>query len=72
MTEQHTSVTSPGIKIATAWAAVGITSWAELASALAALYTMLLITEWLWKRLGRPFCENRGWLKRAKRRRDDE
>ena len=58
-------------KIGTAWAAVGITSWAEAASALAALYTLLLIAEWLWKRLGRPFCERRGWVKRKARRKAD-
>lgn len=71
MIEQNTSVASPGTKIVSAWAIVGLTSWADIASALAALYTLLLICEWLWKRLGRPFCERRGWLERAKRRKDD-
>jgi len=69
--EQTTSVASPGIKIATAWAAVGVTSWAEFASVLAALYTMLLIGEWLWKRLIRPFCEKHGWVQRLQRRKSD-
>ena len=71
MAEQNTSVASPGIKIVTAWAAVGVTSWTDVASVLAALYTLLLIFEWLWKKIGRPFCERHGWLKRMKRRRDD-
>ena len=69
--EQHTSVAAPGVKIVTAWAAVGITSWSDAAAALAALYTLILILEWLWKRLGRPFCEKHGWLTRLKRRRGD-
>lgn len=69
--QSHDTVAAPAIKIVTAWAAVGITSWAEAASALAALYTLLLIIEWLWKRLARPFCERRGWVKRKLRRRSD-
>lgn len=50
-------------RLASAWAAVGVTSWADFASFLAALYTLILLTEWLWKRVGRAFCERRGWLK---------
>ena len=37
--------------------------WATIAQMAAALYTMLLMGEWLWKKLWRPFCERRGWLK---------
>lgn len=68
---QQDTIGAPAVKIITAWAAVGITSWAEAASALAALYTLLLIFEWLWKRLIRPFCERRQWLERKKRRKED-
>lgn len=58
-------------KIGTAWAAVGITSWADAASALAFIYTLLLLVEWVWKRLARPFMERRGWLRRPLRRKED-
>lgn len=68
---QQDTVAAPAVKIVTAWAAVGITSWAEAASALAALYTVLLIAEWLWKRLVRPFCESKGWVQRKRRRKED-
>jgi hypothetical protein len=47
-------VAAPVLKAATAWAAVGITSWADAASFLAAIYTAVLLAEWLWKRLIRP------------------
>lgn len=69
--EQHTSVTSPTAKVATAWMATLFTSWADVASFLAAVYTLLLLGEWLWKRLGRPFCERRGWVKYRARRKSD-
>ena len=50
--EQHTSVTHPVLKIVTAWAAaLGIASWSDLAALLAALYSLILICEWLWKKL---------------------
>lgn len=58
-------------KLSTAWAAVGITSWADAASALAFLYTLVLLGEWLWKKAIRPFCEEQGWVKRKSRRKDD-
>jgi hypothetical protein len=69
--EQHTSVTHPVVKIATAWGALAITSWADLAAALAAVYSALLIGEWFWKKFIRPFCERQGWLARAARRKED-
>lgn len=71
-TEQSTSVASPGVKLATAWlAALGISSWSDAAAFIAFIYTLCLLGEWLWKRVGRSFCEKRGWVKRAQRRKDD-
>lgn len=64
-------ITAPGVKIITAWTAVGITSWSDAAAALAALYTLLLILEWMWKKMLRPFLESRGLMIRPKRRKDD-
>jgi hypothetical protein len=32
---------------------IGIQSWGDLAAMLAAIYSLLLICEWLWKRLRR-------------------
>lgn len=69
--ETHSAVAHPVVKVVSVWVAVGITSWADLAAFLAALYSFMLICEWLWKKLGRPFFEARGWLKRKKRRADD-
>lgn len=69
--ENQDGLLVPGLKIGSAWGAVGITSWADAASFLAALYTLLLVIEWLWKRIGRPFMESRGWIRRKARRRED-
>lgn len=69
--DQHTSVDHAAAKVASVWAATLFTSWADVAAFLAAIYSLLLIGEWLWKRLGRPFCEARGWLKPLRRRKED-
>lgn len=69
--QQPDSLGVMGAKIGTAWAAVGITSWADAASALAFFYTLLLVCEWIWKRLIRPLAERHGWLKRPLRRKED-
>jgi uncharacterized protein HemY len=71
MTEPQQTVGAPAFKIASAWAAVAVTSWADFAAMLAAFYTLLLICEWFWKKVIRPACEIRGWVKRKKRRADD-
>ena len=49
MTIEATTVEAPMFKLVTVWAAVGITSWADVAAFLASLYSFLLIAEWCWK-----------------------
>lgn len=50
----HISVAMPTLKIISAWAAaLGLTSWGDVASFLAALYTALLIAEWARARFRR-------------------
>lgn len=50
-------------KLASVWAAVGITSWADAASALAFLYTLCLLGDFFWKRSIRAFFVRHGWIK---------
>ena len=51
MNDDHT-VALPLVKIATAWgAAFGMKSWGDLASFCAAIYTLLLIGEWIYKKI---------------------
>ena len=69
--DSNVSVTHPVAKVATVWAALAITSWADLAAALAALYSAILILEWVWKKFVRPCLEARGWIQRIKRRKYD-
>lgn len=48
------SVAAPTLKIISAWAAaLGLQSWGDVASFLAALYTALLIAEWIRNRFKR-------------------
>jgi hypothetical protein len=52
-----------GAKIGSVWAAWGVTSWADVAAFLAALYSLLLICEFAWKKAVKPFMKWKGWLK---------
>lgn len=56
-------------KLCSAWLVAPLD---KIATTLAGIYTLLLISEWFWKRLWRPFLENRGWMKRRRRRAEDE
>ncbi len=58
-------------RIASLWGVIGITSWTDFAAFLAALYSLILIGEWLWKRFIRPFLERRGIIYRKRRRSSD-
>ena len=62
MDQQH-EIAAPVVKATTAWAAVGLTSWADVASFLAACYTAILMTEWAWKRFLRAALVKRGLIK---------
>ncbi len=63
MSQHQEEIAAPIFKAATLWGAIGITSWAEAASFAAFLYSMVLLSEWLWKKLIKPFCISRGWLR---------
>jgi membrane-associated phospholipid phosphatase len=40
-----------------------VPSWPNIASALAALFSLCLLSEWFWKRIWRPFFVWLGWIK---------
>ena len=63
MTDDRGQIAAPAIKAISAWGVLAVTSWADIAAALAAAYTLLLIIEWLWKK--------RTWRKRRNRRTAD-
>ncbi len=63
MNDRHETIAAPVAKATTAWAAVGITSWSTFSSFLAAIYSLLLILEWCWKRFLRDQFVKRGWWK---------
>lgn len=57
-------VKHPVLKVASVGVAyLGGMTWGEVASMLAAIYTACLITEWLWKRIVKPFAQRRGWVR---------
>lgn len=81
--DEKLAVNQPAVKIASAWLVTictkfGIATWADfsslmtaIASFVAAVYTICLLTEWWWKRFWRPFFEEQGLLKRRERRSSD-
>lgn len=74
MSDQNTEViAAPVAKTVSMWVAIvaglEINSWADaasfasfLAAALGALYTLLLLGEWFWKKLWRPLGIKAGWI----------
>lgn len=46
-----------GTKLGTVWAAVGFASWADVAAFFAAIYSFLLVCEFLWKKVIKPLRE---------------
>lgn len=53
------------IKVGSVVAAAGLAgwSWSEIASMLSAIYALILIVEWAWKRIFKPIFIRRGWIK---------
>ena len=49
------------------WYVVMSVPWGTVASIFAASYSLILISEWWWKKLWRPLAESRGWIKPRKR-----
>lgn len=67
--EDVDKIAAPVTKVVTAWSLVGVSNLAEaatlftaIASALAAFYTFLLMSEWFWKRLWKPLFMHLGWF----------
>ncbi|WP_327571996.1 hypothetical protein [Roseateles sp.] len=59
------------VKLGGVWASVGVSSWSDVASMLAAILSFLFILEWCWKKVLRPLLEDRGIVRRKRRRRTD-
>lgn len=60
--DDATKIDAAGVKIVSAWAVIGITSWADFAAFLGAIYTAVLLAEWVFKKIIRPICIRRGWM----------
>ncbi len=80
--QQVAEIASPLAKTVTMWATIaagiGVNTWAEAASfasfcaaAIGALYSLLLVTEWFWKKVWRPIAVEVGLIKPSKAS-DDE
>lgn len=57
-------------KIGTVWAFVGITSWADFAAMLAAIYSLLMIVDFCYKKFIRSWLIRIGFLPPDRRKTD--
>jgi len=64
--DQGGTVSAPVVKVASMWAAIGITTWSEAAAFVGFLYSLVLLGEWCWKRFGRSMAERYGLVKPRK------
>jgi hypothetical protein len=60
MTDDIKHLPAKAASVGAAW--MGGMTWGEFASMLAAIYTGLLMIEWVWKRIGKPLAQRRGWI----------
>lgn len=58
--DKSTTVAAPLFKAVSVWAAIGITSWSDVASAAAFVYTLILIADWCWKKFLRDWLKSKG------------
>lgn len=56
LTPEQKEAAVSGLKLGSVWAAVGVTSWADVAAILAAIYSGLLVCEFLWKKVIKPLA----------------
>lgn len=61
-------VIDSGARAGSLFADLLVLSWPNIASMAAALYTVLLVSEWFWKKVWRPVFERCGWIKPKPRR----
>lgn len=71
MNDTTDPISSPLLKLASAWAAVGITSWSDFAAFVAAMYTLCLIGEFVWKKIIKPIAVREGWMTASVSDKDD-
>lgn len=62
---ENNDVAWPVAKVVSLWAAIGVTSWTDFASFVAGLYSLALLAEWFWKKIGRTLAVRWGWIKDA-------
>jgi hypothetical protein len=64
--QSYENVANQGAKIGIVWISIGITSWAEAASFLAFVLSLLALCEYLWKKVVRPLLVRFGYMKPIK------
>lgn len=64
---ENNDIQMPVTKVVSLWALIGVTTWTEAAAFAGFVYSMILIGEWVWKKILRRIAERRGWVKKRRR-----
>lgn len=59
---QDSTVSHPVAKAVSMWVLFGFSSWTDFAAFLGCIYSALLISEWVWKKVLRGIARRRGWI----------
>jgi len=67
MNDTTDPISSPVLKIISAWIAagfaqIGVSSWSDFAAFVAGMYTCMLAIEFLWRKIVKPIALRHGWL----------
>ena len=69
---QSEQISHPVVKgVSVAAAGIGALSWPDIAAILASIYTLVLMGEWAWKKVLRPYLARCGWIERRVRKEDE-
>jgi len=69
---ENNDIQMPIPKVLSLWAVIGVTSWTEAAAFAGFVYSLILIGEWLWKKVFRKIAEQRGWVAKRRRAQDTD
>ena len=63
---ENNDIQMPVTKVVSLWALIGVTTWTEAAAFAGFVYSLILIGEWLWKKVFRRIAESKGLVQKRR------